>query len=228
MIKNFNELSQVEVKITKKPTFKWSKAKNDWEEVAGKSIDTISWVDCLKSLYENGAEKVEFEHVPNSDGGLIYKDENDTLHIKVYVDIDGVRKEILYPVIDGSKNISLGKLTQSDIYNAKQRAFVKCVAVNWGLGINVWTNDNNPDEVNKSEEIHSVYEYFRNLVNSASKVLGSVPEMLKHLQGVTDKKIKELIASAQQIDGITKTLEKVLVERKNNNAEEDLNDKKSK
>jgi hypothetical protein len=228
MIKNFNELSQVEVKITKKPTFRWNNAKQDWEEVPGKDIATISWVDCLKALYENGAEKVEFEHVPNSEGGLIYKDENNAIHMKVYVDIDGVRKEIIYPVIDGSKNISLAKLKQSDIYNAKQRAFVKCVAVNWGLGINIWTNENNPDDVNKIEENISVYEYFRNLVNSASKVLGSVPEMLKHLQGVTDKKIKELIASAQQIDGITKTLEKVLVERKNNNVEEDLNDKKSK
>ena len=228
MLKNFIELSNADVKITQKPTFKWNKAKQDFEEVVGKSIDTISWVDCLKALYENGAEKVEFEHVPNANGGLLYKDENNAIHIKIYVDIDGVRKEILYPVIDGSKNISLAKLTQSDIYNAKQRAFVKCVAVNWGLGINVWANDNNPEDISKAEEIPSVYDYFRNLVNSASKELGSVPEMLKHLQGVTEKKIKELIASAQQIDGITKTLEKVLLDKKSKVGEEDVNDKESK
>lgn len=225
MIKNFNELSKVEVKITKKPTFKWNKVRQEFEEVAGKNIDTISWVDCLKTLYENGAEKVEFENVPNNDGGLLFKDDNGSIHIKVFVEIDGVRREIYYPVIDGSKDIKLDKLTQSDIYNAKQRAFVKCVAVNWGLGINVWAKETDPETVSKAEENVSVYEYFRNLVNSASKELGGVPEMLKHLQGVTEKKIKELIASALQIDGITKTLEKVLMDRK---SKEDAGDKESK
>lgn len=229
MLKKFNELSRVKVEITKKPTFKYNQAKKEYEEVKGKSIDTLSWADCLKGLYENGAENVAFEHVPNPDGGLLYKDENNAIHIKVYVEIDGVRKEILYPVIDGSKNVVLSKLTQSDIYNAKQRAFVKCVAVNWGLGIDLWTNNNNPDDVTKVEENPSVYEYFRNLVNTASKELGSVPEMLKHLQGMTEKKVKDLIAAAQQIDGITKTLEKVLMDRRpKEDVEEDTNDKKSK
>ena len=214
MLKNFNELSQIDVKITKKPTFKFNKAKQEFEEVPGKEINTISWVDCLKTLYENGAEKVEFENVPNKDGGLLFFDENGCIHIKVYVDIDGARREIYYPVIDGSKDIRIDKLTQSDIYNAKQRAFVECVAVNWGLGINTRTKDNDPEALTKVEERPSVYEYFRSLVNSASKKLGGVPEMLKHLEGMTEKKIKELIASAQLIDGIQKTLEKVMSDDK--------------
>lgn len=225
MLKNFIELSQVDVKITKKPTFKYNKAKQEYEEVKGKEIDTLSWVDCLKALYENGAEKVEFEHVLNENGGLLFKDENNALHIKIYVDIDGKRNEILYPLIDGSKDISLAKVTQSDIYNAKQRAFVKCVAVNWGLGINLWAKEIDPDTVSKEETKANVYDFFRTLVNSASKQLGGVPAMLKHLQGTTEKKIKDLIESAKQIDGITKTLEKVLIENK---PKEDADDKKSK
>ena len=214
MLKKFNELSQIDVKITKKPTFKYNKARQEFEEVPGKEINTISWVDCLKTLYENGAERVEFENIPNKDGGLLFFDENGCIHIKVYVEIDGNRREIYYPVIDGSKDIKVDKLTQSDIYNAKQRAFVKCVAVNWGLGINTWTKDNDPEALAKIDERPSVYEYFRNLVNTASKKLGSVPEMLKHLSGVNEKQIKTLIDSAKQIDGITKTLEKVLADDK--------------
>lgn len=225
MIKKFSELSQVEVKITKKPTFKYNKYTKEYEKQEGKDIDTLSWVDCLKALYENGAERVEFEHVPNNDGGVLFFDENKCIHIKVYVDIDGDRKEILYPVIDGSKDIALDKITQSDIYNAKQRAFVKCVAVNWGLGINLWAKEIDPDTVSKEETKANVYDFFRILVNSASKQLGGVPAMLKHLQGTTEKKIKDLIESAKQIDGITKTLEKVLIENK---PKEDADDKKSK
>ncbi len=209
MIKSFKELSEIDVEITKKPTFKYNKAKQEFEEVPGKDIDTIAWVDCLTELYKNGAEKVVFENVPNKDGGLLYKDDNGCIHICVYVEIDGDRREIFYPVIDGSKDIKIDKLTQSDIYNAKQRAFVKCVALNWGLGIKIWKKAD-PEEMPKAEEKTSVYEYFRNLVNRACQKLGSVPEMLKHLQGVNEKQIKALIESAQQIDGIQKTLEKVL------------------
>ena len=224
MLKPFNELVKVEVKITKKPTFKYNKVTKEYEKQEGKDIDTLSWVDCLKTLYEQGAEKVEFEHVVNDNGGLLFIDENNCIHIKVYVEIDKVRREILYPVIDGSKDITLEKITQSDIYNAKQRAFVKCVAVNWGLGINLWTKDNDPEDIAKVDDRPNVYEYFRNLVNSASKQLGSVPEMLKHLQGMSEKKVKELLEAAKTIDSIEKTLEKVLTDTKL--SEEKKNDKK--
>lgn len=212
MIKKFNELIDVDVPITKKPTFKKDKATQTFVKVEGKDIDTLSWVDCLTCLYENGAEKVVFENVPNEKGELLYKDENDAISIKVYVEIDGDRREIVYPVIDGNKDVALDKLTQSDIYNAKQRAFVKCVAVNWGLGLKLWKKED-LDKTEKDEE-KSLAEQFRTLVNTAVKKCGSIPEMLKHLNGVSEKKIKELIEEAKTIDGITKTLIKVLEDDK--------------
>ena len=211
MIKNFNELSKVEVPITKKPTFKYNKAKQQLEKDG--EIDTLSWVDCLICLYQNGAERVTFENVPNENGGLLYKDENNTISIKVFVDIDGDRREIFYPVMDGTKDIAIDKLTQSDIYNAKQRGFVKCVATNWGLGLYLWKKETNPDTVVQEQE-QSLAEQFRALVNTAVKKCGGVNEMLKHLQGINEKKIKELIEEAKTIDGIVKTLTKVVANDK--------------
>ena len=208
MIKKFIELYDVDVPITKKPTFKLNKATREYEEVKGKELDTLTWVDCLTCLYENGAEKVIFENVPNEKGELLYKDENNAISIKVFVEIDGDRREIIYPIIDGTKDVSIEKLKQSDIYNAKQRAFVKCVAVNWGLGLKLWKKADR-DKTEKEEE-KSLAEQFRALVNTAVKKLGSIPEMLKHLNGVSEKKIKELIENAKDIDGITKTLIKVV------------------
>ena len=214
MIKNFIELSKVEVPITKKPTFTYNKAKQTLEKSG--EVDTLSWVDCLICLYENGAEKVTFENIQNEQGGLLFKDENNSLSIKVYVDIDGDRREIFYPLMDGTKDVAMDKVTQSDIYNAKQRGFVKCVAVNFGLGISLWKKEENPDTVIKEEE-KSLAEQFRTLVNSAVKKCGGVNEMLKHLKGVNEKKIKDLIEEAKEIDGIVKILGKVVE-----------NDKKSK
>lgn len=211
MIKKFNELAEVEVEVTKKPIFKYNKAKQQLEQDG--ELDTLSWVDCLKALYQNGAEKVTFENIPNEKGGLLYLDENGCATLKVFVEIDGDRREIYYPLIDGTKNVSLDKVTQSDIYNAKQRAFVKCVAVNWGLGIGLWKKDEDPDGVISEPEI-SLAEQFRTLVNDATKHCGSVPKMLKHLEGVTEKKIKDLIEQAKVIDGITKILTKVMKDDK--------------
>lgn len=206
VIKSFKELYGVDVPITKKPTFKFNKAKQSLEKDG--EIDTLSWVDCLVCLYENGAEKVTFEHIPGANGEIVMKDENNALSIAVYVDIDGDRREIIYPLIDGTKDVTVDKLTQSDIYNAKQRAFVKCVAVNWGLGLKLWQKEN-PDKVEKEED-KSIAEQFRYLVNTATKKCGGVNEMLKHLNGISEKKIKELIEDAKTIDGIIKVLSKVL------------------
>lgn len=210
MIKNFIELSKVEVPITKKPTFKYNKAKQEFEEVKGKDLDTISWVDCLNCLYANGAESVVFDNIPKENGELLYIDENGCIHIRVFVEIDGVRREIFYPVIDGSRDVKLDKLTQSDIYNAKQRAFVKCVAVNWGLGINIWKKSDAEENIDKTDTTYSVFENFRSMVNNATKKLGGVPQLLEHLNGQTEKSIKQLVEAAAKIDGITKVLEKVL------------------
>ncbi len=206
MIKNFIELSKVEVPITKKPTFAYNKAKQKLEQNG--TVDTLSWADCLTCLYDNGAERVVFENVLNENGGLLFKDENNAISIKVFVEIDGDRREIFYPVMDGMKDVTLEKLSQSDIYNAKQRAFVKCVAVNWGLGIHLWKKDDNPDTVIKERE-ESLAEQFRTLVNESVKKCGGINEMLAHLKGVSRKRIEELIEVAKEIDGIVKVLSKV-------------------
>ena len=217
MIKSFAELSKIEVKPTKKPVFKWNKAKQDYDKVG--ELDVVSWVDCLKVLYENGAEKVVFENIQNENGGLLFLDENKSISIKVFVEIDGDRREIFYPVINGSSDIKADKVSQSDIYNAKQRAFVKCVAVNWGLGISFWERDN-PDEVEGAPK-ESVEDLFRGIVNESIKVCGGVNEMLSHLENVKRKDIEDLLLKTKTIDGIIKTLTKVLDEKKEN-------DKKSK
>lgn len=209
MIKNFNELSKVEVPITKKPIFKFNKAKQKLEEDG--SLDTISWVDCLQALYDNGAEKVTFENIPNADGGLLYKDDNGCMHIHIYVDIDGDRRDIYYPLIDGTKVVSADKVTQSDIYNAKQRAFVKCVALNWGLGINIWKKSDNEEQVEKATP-DPLSKVFRNLVNAQVKQLGGIPQLVAEIERtsgviVNDKKIKELISTAETIEKIMYALE---------------------
>ncbi len=205
MIKNFSELSKVEIPITKKPIFRKDKVTDKSVQVG--EIDTISWVDCLRYLYANGAEKVMYENIVNEKtGGLLFHDENGCMHICVYVDIDGDRREIFYPLIDGTKVVPANKVTQSDIYNAKQRAFVKCVALNWGLGVDVWKKSDAEEQAEKKEP-DKLSKVFRDLVNAKAKSFGSVVKMIEFIEdksgkALTEKKIKELIESANLIDDI--------------------------
>ena len=50
MLKNFIELSQVDVKITKKPTFKYNKAKQEYEEV--EVIENTEAKERLKEIFD--------------------------------------------------------------------------------------------------------------------------------------------------------------------------------
>lgn len=70
--------------------------------------------------------------------------------------MDGDHRELDYPVIDGARDISMDKLVQSDIHNATQRGFVKCVAINWGLGLSLWQKEENEEGKRRKTEGVSV------------------------------------------------------------------------
>lgn len=141
-IKPFNELVKVDLsgKTAKKPVFK--KAPSGKLEKCGE-LDYLSWADCLAALYENGASKVSYGNVRSRDDHPLFLINNGVPFVRVYVEVDGDRKELDFPVIDGSKDIKMDFLAQSDVHNATQRGFVKCVAINWGLGLSLWMKEEN-------------------------------------------------------------------------------------
>lgn len=138
-IKSFSELMQLSLKesISKKPILK--KEGGDWKKIG--ELDYLSWPDCLWLLHQNGAEKVVYGNVRSGADHPLFLLDGRAPFVRVYVEVDGDRRELDYPVIDGSRDISMDKLVQSDIHNATQRGFVKCVAINWGLGLSLWQKE---------------------------------------------------------------------------------------
>jgi hypothetical protein len=138
-LKPFKELVAIDLTehISKKPTFK----KQGDRFVETGSLDYLSWADCLFLLYENGAEKVLFNNIRSAADHPLFMYGEIAPFVRVFVEIDGDRRELDYPLIDGSNDIRPDKITQSDIHNATQRAFVKCVAINWGLGLPLWQKE---------------------------------------------------------------------------------------
>lgn len=139
-IKSFTDLVSLDLsdKVSKKPIFKKS-AGGKMEKIG--ELDYLSWADCLAALYENGAQKVIYGNVHNQQDHPLFLLDGTSPFVRVFVDVDGDRRELDFPVIDGTKDIKMEFLAQSDVHNATQRAFVKCVAINWGLGLSLWMRE---------------------------------------------------------------------------------------
>lgn len=145
-IKPFFELMGLDLSsdISKKPVFKKDQQTGKYKQVG--ELDYLNWADCLSLLYQNGAEKVLFGNVRSGADHPLFLINGVAPFVRVYVEVDGDRRELDFPVIDGSNDISMEKLKQSDIHNATQRGFVKCVAINWGLGLSLWQREDKEEE----------------------------------------------------------------------------------
>ena len=115
---------------------------------SGLKLTYLNWAKCIELLYENGAKSVQYGNEHNIEGHPLFLSPVPlgAPYVRVWVEVDGVRREIDYPVIAGSKSVSTESLTQDAIQRASQRAFVKCVAVNWGLGLSLWQKEEQANE----------------------------------------------------------------------------------
>ena len=125
--------------------------------------DYLPWAECLKLLYENGAEKVGITPVLTEDGSSLFMSEqtftdkngntNRCYEVRVCVEIDYTPYWISYPVMNGIAPVKDNLMNQNAVHKAQMRAFVKCVAINTGLGFDLWRDDadieNDVDDLSK-------------------------------------------------------------------------------
>ena len=125
--------------------------------------DYLPWASCLKLLYENGADKVEIIPEATANGSSLFMSEqtftdknggtNRCYEVRVTVDIDGKAYSISYPVMNGINAVRDNLMNQNAVHKAQMRAFVKCVAINTGLGFDLWLDDsdieNDVDDLSK-------------------------------------------------------------------------------
>ena len=125
--------------------------------------DYLPWASCLKLLYENGAEQVVIQPLVNENGSSLFMSEqtftdkngstNRCYEVRVEVSIDGKTYGISYPVMNGINPVRDNLMNQNAVHKAQMRAFVKCVAINTGLGFDLWMDDadieNDVDDLSK-------------------------------------------------------------------------------
>lgn len=128
--------------------------------------DYLPWASCLKLLYENGAESVRFTGMVNDKGSSLFMSDavftdkhdksNRCYEVRVEVCIDGNEFRISYPVLNGVNAVRDDLMNQNAVHKAQMRAFVKCVAINTGLGFDLWCDDSDIEDEGEDLNKHSL------------------------------------------------------------------------
>ena len=129
--------------------------------------DYLPWAECLKLLYENGAEKVVIETMYNEDGSSLFMSEqtftdknggtNRCYEVRIRVFIDDKMYIFAYPVMNGINAVRDNLMNQNAVHKAQMRAFVKCVAINTGLGFDLWRDDSDIESDADDLSKHSLW-----------------------------------------------------------------------
>ena len=148
MLKSWNEMRSLDIS-------KYVKQRD--------KADYLPWASCLKLLYENGAERVSIRTLTDANGSSLFMSDetftdknggkNRCYEVRLEVVIDGNVYTISYPVMNGINPVRDNLMNQNAVHKAQMRAFVKCVAINTGLGFDLWLDDadiaDEPDDLSK-------------------------------------------------------------------------------
>lgn len=196
--------------ISKKPIMK----KEGSELVKKGELDYISWTDCLRLLYESGAQSVKYGNILSENGHSLFLQDGKCPEVHVFVEIDGQRYELTYPVIDGARDIKMENILQSDVHNATQRGFVKCVAVNTGLGLSLWEKEDKelskrPKDDIEYHNLYAVIERVKRKYAAAVEQTGGQRELSGIIE-ISEKAIETTFKHASNLGGLEKRLDGVL------------------
>ena len=215
MLKSFNEMRKIDVL----PYCEEREAKDD----KGKTIKVqyLNWARCKDLLHQHGAEKVIFEPVVGANGSsLIMADAefvdkngiaNRCYEVRVRVTIDELVFESQFPLMNGSNPVKDNSLTQQRLWNAQTRAFVKGVALNTGLGFDLWLNDatgaEQEDDLSK-HSLDAIKLRFQQTYTQKLQKHMSVADIAKGLN-MTEDEVKIIFTYFDQLKRFETALQKL-------------------
>ena len=162
--------------------------------------DYLPWSECLKLLYDNGADKVLFETLTDASGSSLFMcdkeftdkngGKNQCYEVRIKVTIDDKEYLFSYPVMNGINAVRDNLMNQNAVHKAQMRAFVKCVAINTGLGFDLWRDDsdieNDTDDLSK-HNLWAIKERTQQAYTRAIKKGMSTGDIAKALNKTEDE-----------------------------------------
>lgn len=184
--------------------------------------DYLPWASCLKLLYENGAEEVEFRAEANENGSSLFMSDqtftdksgntNRCYEVRVGVWIDKKYYSITYPVMNGINAVRDNLMNQNTVHKAQMRAFVKCVAINTGLGFDLWLDDSDieqDDDLGK-HSLKAIKERMQIKVTEAIK-RGMTTGEIAEKMGLTEDEFRMFFTYFAQLARFEKKLDDLVL-----------------
>ena len=185
MLKSWNEMRNLDIS-------KYVKQRD--------KADYLPWASCMTLLYENGAENVLLETLTDVNGSSLFMSHevftdknggtNRCYEVRIKVTIDDKVYPFSYPVMNGINPVRDNLMNQNAVHKAQMRAFVKCVAINTGLGFNLWMDDadieNDADDLSK-HNLFAIKERMQQSYTRAIKKGMSTGDIAKALNKTEDE-----------------------------------------
>jgi hypothetical protein len=174
--------------------------------------DYLPWASCLNLLYENGAERVVIIPKTTENGSSLFMSEqtftdkngstNRCYEVRVGVEIDANHYEISYPVMNGIAPVRDALMNQNAVHKAQMRAFVKCVAINTGLGFDLWLDDGVVDDEPEDLSKHNLYAIKERMQIAYTRALkkGMTTKEIAGKLDMTEDEVKVYFTYFAQLD----------------------------
>lgn len=157
-------------------------------------VKYLNWAKCIDLLHENGAEKVYFVPITNSNGSSLFMTEqtftnkdktNRCYETRIEIHIDNDVYIMQSPVMNGGNPVQDNSMSQQRVWNSMCRSFVKGVAIYTGLGFDLWLKEEKKEVENNWEDDLSKHNIF--------KIRDRIQELYtkKHKAGLSSKEIAE-------------------------------------
>jgi hypothetical protein len=204
MLKSFNELRKVDVT----PYIKQRDG-----------ADYLPWATVVDLLHEHGAEKVFFSPVYNEDGSSLFMSSqtftdksgnvNRCYEVRIEVTVDDDTFIYSYPLLNGINPVKDNSLNQNVVFKAMARAFVKAIALRYGLGFSLWSKDDIDDGQEDDLYKHNIFAIKERFQQEYTKVIKDKHLSTKEIAekcSMSEDEVRVLFTFFDQLDRFEKKL----------------------
>ena len=184
--------------------------------------DYLPWGAVVDLLREHGAEIVFFTTVQDEKGSSLFMSNqvftdskgntNRCYEVRIEVTVDDDTFTYSYPLLNGINPVKDNSLNQNVLYKAAARAFVKAIALRYGLGFSLWSKDELEDAEDDDLSKHNLFAIKRRFQETYTTVLrdkGLTTKEIAEKCGKTEEEIRTIFTYFEQLDRFEKQLLKL-------------------
>lgn len=198
MLKSFNEMRKIDVT----PYIKQRDG-----------ADYLPWATVVDLLHEHGAEKVFYAPIYNENGSSLFMSDevftdnkgntNRCYEVRIEVTVDDDTFIYSYPLLNGINPVKDNSLNQNVVFKAMARAFVKAIALRYGLGFSLWARDEgdaqDEDDIYK-HNIFAIKERFQQVYTRVLRNKGLTTKEIAEKCGMSEDEVRVLFTFFDQLD----------------------------